>query len=122
MQMILPLILIIEKEQEVSELLKDNLFFEGYDFVRINNTKNIRNNIFRLLPEVIVIDEKTFSEVIPAIKIYLSSVRLQTRLLTYNSYYKSFAEQELCFVSNSHETQYSVEDLKDLVNRVVSLN
>ncbi len=120
--MILPLILIIEEEQEVSELLKDNLFFEGYDFVRVNKTENIRNNIYRLLPEVIVVDEKSFSEVIPAVKIYLSSVKLQTRLLTYNSYYKSFAQQEICAVSNSHETQYSIENLKDLVSRVVSLN
>ena len=63
MQMILPLILIIEEEQEVSELLKDNLFFEGYDFLRVNKAENIRNNIYRLLPEVIVVDERSFSEV-----------------------------------------------------------
>jgi DNA-binding NtrC family response regulator len=120
--MILPLILIIEKEHEVSELLKDNLFFEGYDFVRINQTENIRNNIYHLLPEVIVVDEKSFSEAIPTVKIYLSGVRLQTRLLTYNSYYKNFAEQEVYAVSNSHESQYCIDDLKNLVKRVVSLN
>lgn len=120
--MILPLILIIEKDAEVSELLKENLFFEGYDFITINKAEALRKNIYRLLPEIIVIDERISSRVLPAIKIYLSGISLQTKLLTYNAYSKKFAEQELCTTSACSESQYSIVDLKDLVNRVVSLN
>ena len=120
--MILPLILIIEKDQEVSVLLKENLFFEGYDFIILNKTEALRKNIYRLLPEIIVIDERISSRVLPAIKMYLSGISLQTKLLTYNSYSKRFADQELCTTSTLQETKYSVEDLKDLINRVISLN
>ncbi|MFN6038786.1 MAG: hypothetical protein ACK452_10000 [Bacteroidota bacterium] len=120
--MILPLILIIEKEQEVSELLKENLFFEGYDFIILNKTEALRKNIYRLLPEIIVVDERISSRILPAIKMYLSGISLQTKLLTYNAYNKRFADQELCITNASPEAQYSIEDLKDLVNRVVGLN
>ncbi|MFN5182738.1 MAG: hypothetical protein ACK5D5_06905 [Bacteroidota bacterium] len=106
----------------MSETLKNNLFFEGYDFLSLTENNELKRVVLSLLPEIIVMESDLLRETMPVVKSIISQTDYHPRLLTFDAVSNLFSVVEIFTGYHIADHHFEVCELRDFTNRVVSLN